>query len=109
MALAKGEFQKAQGILLQAMAIVDKSPSVDAIDKASVQNALGQSYQYLGKLTQAKALYEQALDLRQKNLSPDNPAIADSLLCLGTLEFRTAIMTTRRTAQSRQRDCRKVA
>ncbi|HNA73910.1 MAG TPA: tetratricopeptide repeat protein, partial [Candidatus Obscuribacter sp.] len=42
-----------------------------------------------GKLSKAKELYQKALELREKSLSPDNPAIADSLLILGTLEFKS--------------------
>lgn len=87
LALEKGQFKKANDLLSQAEKIADSNP-MDEVDKAKIYNALGQTYQFEGKLDKAESYYHKALAIREQHLNPDNPAIADTLTCLGTLEFR---------------------
>ncbi|MBN9394227.1 MAG: tetratricopeptide repeat protein [Candidatus Melainabacteria bacterium] len=99
LALSQGSFKKANDLLKQAADIADSKSNngLDDIDKAKIYNALGQTYQYNGQIDKARQYYMRALSIREKNLNPENPAIADTLTCLGTLEFRT-----RNTAKSQE-------
>lgn len=86
LALEKGQFKKATDLLTQAEKIAD-SGQMDETDKAKIYNALGQTYQFQRKMDKAESYYHKALAIREQHLNPDNPAIADTLTCLGTLEF----------------------
>jgi serine/threonine protein kinase/tetratricopeptide (TPR) repeat protein len=86
LALEKGQFKKATELLTQAEKIAD-SGQMDETDKAKIYNALGQTYQFQRKMDKAESYYHKALAIREQHLNPDNPAIADTLTCLGTLEF----------------------
>ncbi len=101
LALAQGQMTQATSLLTQALAIADASPAFDPVSKAYIESALGQSYQLTKKFGKARELYQKALDLREKSLSPDNPAIAESLLFLGTLEYSQRNLTTSETLLTR--------
>lgn len=101
LALAQGQMTQATSLLTQALAIADASAAFDPVSKAYIESALGQSYQLTKKFGKARELYQKALDLREKSLSPDNPAIAESLLFLGTLEYSQRNLTTSETLLTR--------
>jgi tetratricopeptide (TPR) repeat protein len=87
LAIEQGQFKQAIALLQQAEKIAVTSKTFEEVDKAKIFNALGQSYQFQGKISQAQDYYNKALAIRQKNLNPENPAIADTLVLMGTLEF----------------------
>jgi tetratricopeptide (TPR) repeat protein len=85
--IEQGHFKQATTVLLQAEKIGLSSKAFEELDKAKIFNALGQTYQFQGKRDKAQEYYSKALEIRQKNLNPESPAIADTLVLMGTLEF----------------------
>jgi len=73
--------------LQEAEKIAQTSKAIEEVDKAKIYNALGQAYQSEGQLDKAQQYYVQALSIRQRNLNPENPAIADTLVLMGALQF----------------------
>jgi serine/threonine protein kinase/tetratricopeptide (TPR) repeat protein len=85
--IEQGKFKDAVKVLKQAEKIADGSKAFEEVDKARIYNALGQAYQFLGKTSDAETYYQKALEIRQTKLNPENPAIADTLVLMGTLAF----------------------
>ncbi len=85
--IEQGHFKQAATVLEEAEKIGISAKSFEELDKAKIFNALGQTYQFQGKREKAQEYYDKALAIRQKNLNPESPAIADTLVLMGTLEF----------------------
>jgi tetratricopeptide (TPR) repeat protein len=49
---------------------------------------MGQAYQFLKRYDDADSCYRQALDIRRSKLSPTDPAIASSEMCMAALAFQ---------------------
>jgi serine/threonine protein kinase/tetratricopeptide (TPR) repeat protein len=88
MELRQGHYKEALNYLLKAKTLTMATNGADHPDTAKIINDLGQAYQLLGKLPEADAAYKQAYAIRQKSLSPGDPAIADSQMVMGALAFR---------------------
>jgi serine/threonine-protein kinase len=85
--IEQAHFKQATAVLVEAEKIGLASKAFEELDKAKIFNALGQAYQFQGKKEKAQEYYDKALTIRQKNLNPESPAIADTLVLMGTLEF----------------------
>ncbi len=90
LALKEGKIAEAKKYLLVAKQIIENAKGPNDPETASVYNALAQVYQYEGKeksKKEAEALYLKALQIRTSKLTAGNVETADTLLCLGTLDF----------------------
>jgi serine/threonine protein kinase/tetratricopeptide (TPR) repeat protein len=90
LALKEGRIAEAKKYLLGAKQIIENAKGPNDPETASVYNALAQVYQYEGKdksKKEAEALYLKALQIRTTKLTAGNIETADTLLCLGTLDF----------------------
>jgi tetratricopeptide (TPR) repeat protein len=88
LAVREGKYSEAISLLERAKDIAVQISGMDDMETQGIFNDLGQAYQFAGKLGNAEECYMTALSERKRQLSPDNPAIAESEICLAFLRAR---------------------
>ncbi len=76
---ARGQYQEAEPLLQQALAIYERTLEPDHPDVATSLHDLATLYWEQGKYAQAEPLFQQALDIREKTLGLKHPDVAISL------------------------------
>ena len=82
---AKGNYEKAEGLLAEARAIVEASPQGLPLLRASLAMFRGKLSYAHGKLAEAETYYEQARVGMEETLGAAHPLVANVLVNLGTL------------------------
>ncbi|GAC1348489.1 MAG: FxSxx-COOH system tetratricopeptide repeat protein [Ktedonobacteraceae bacterium] len=80
-----GQYQEAEPLLRQALAIHEQSVGPEHPDVASCLNDLATLYWNQGKYAQAEPLFQQALTMREQTLGAAHPDVASSLNDLALL------------------------
>jgi tetratricopeptide (TPR) repeat protein len=78
-------FEQAEGLYLQSLALLEKSPGPGDPRFATAVNNLGVLYQTQGRYDQAEALHRSALAAQERALGPSHPGVAVTLGQLGQL------------------------
>ncbi len=81
----QGQYQEAEPLLVQAVAIREQSLGPEHPDVATSLNHLAELYRQEAKYDQAEPLYLRALAIRENHLGPASPELATSLNNLGLL------------------------
>ena len=87
LALYEKNYKVALDYFTTAKKTSEQVNGADHIDTANILNDMGQAYQFLKKYSEADSCYKQALAIRQKKLSPTDPAIASTQMCMAALAF----------------------
>ena len=85
LARAQKKYSEAIAYLTRAKDLAVESVGMDNSETFDILNDLGQSYQFARKTQAAEECYKTALEGRKRILSPNSPAIAESLMCLAAL------------------------
>jgi serine/threonine protein kinase/tetratricopeptide (TPR) repeat protein len=88
LAVREGHYASAITLLEKAKDIAVQTSGMDDLETQGIFNDLGQAYQFAGKLGNAEECYTTALEERKRLLDPENPAIAESEICLAFLRAR---------------------
>jgi eukaryotic-like serine/threonine-protein kinase len=88
LARAEGKYAKSIALLQEARSIAEPISGMGDVETQTIVNDLGQSYQFAGKLGNAEECYTTALNERERTLDRDNPAIAESQVCLAFLRAK---------------------
>jgi len=88
LAVREGHYPQAITLLEKAKDIAVQTSGMDDLETQGIFNDLGQAYQFAGKLGNAEECYTTALEERKRLLDPENPAIAESEICLAFLRAR---------------------
>jgi serine/threonine protein kinase/tetratricopeptide (TPR) repeat protein len=88
LALLEGHYKQALDYFTNAKKTSEASNGPETADTANILNDMGQAYQFLKKYDDADSCYKQALDIRRSKLSPTDPAIASSEMCMAALAFK---------------------
>ena len=88
LALLEGHYKQALDYFTNAKKTSEESNGPETADTANILNDMGQAYQFLKKYDDADSCYKQALDIRRSKLSPTDPAIASSEMCMAALAFK---------------------
>ena len=75
----RGQFDAAEPLLRDALAIREKQYGVGHPDTSYLLNNLAVLYWYQGKYEEAKALYQRDLTITEKTLGPEHPSTATTL------------------------------
>ncbi len=70
---ARGQYQEAEPLLQEALAIGEKQYGINHPDTAYLLNNLANLYRNRGKYDEAEPLYQRALAIREKVLGPEHP------------------------------------
>jgi tetratricopeptide (TPR) repeat protein len=81
----RGQYQEAEPLLQEALAIGEKQYGINHPDTAYLLNNLANLYWNRGKYDEAEALYQRALAIREKALGPEHPKTAHTLHNLASL------------------------
>lgn len=84
---ALGNTITAREILDKGAARVEEELKGEPLVKARLMDTMGTVYMNLGLFPQAAPLAERALEVRRKELAPDDPLIAESMNSLGALRY----------------------
>jgi len=77
---------KAEGFYLRALTIAEKpNPGLQPEFIATLHNGIGRVYEAKGDYLRAEKSYQQALEIQQKALGPNDPQLAGTLTNLGVL------------------------
>ncbi|RJP42916.1 MAG: hypothetical protein C4547_00025 [Phycisphaerales bacterium] len=88
--LAAGEYGAAEDLCRQAVALVDRgSPGFEPVLSAALLNE-GELHRRLGRLDEAAATQEAALELQRAWFGPDAPEVAVTLSRLGVVRYQLA-------------------
>jgi tetratricopeptide (TPR) repeat protein len=82
----RGRYHKAEPLLLEAVAVLERAFGPDDIDVATVLNSLADCYKSLARFSEAGPLYQRALLITEEALGPDHPEVATIYHNLGSLE-----------------------
>jgi serine/threonine protein kinase/Tfp pilus assembly protein PilF len=88
LALLEGHYKEALDYFTTAKKTSEEANGPETADTANIMNDMGQAYQFLKKYPEADSCYKQALDIRRSKLSPTDPAIASSEMCMAALAFK---------------------
>jgi serine/threonine-protein kinase len=88
LALLEKHYKQALDYFANAKKTSEESNGPETADTANILNDMGQAYQFLQKYDDADSCYKQALDIRRSKLSPTDPAIASSEMCMAALAFK---------------------
>jgi serine/threonine-protein kinase len=86
-ALGQKKYTKAKGLLQESLSI-NQQYSGSELEKANILSDLGEVHQFLKEFNDARKCYTTALQIRQKWLGLSSPGMANSLMCLGSLDFQ---------------------
>jgi predicted peroxiredoxin len=79
-AYRQNNFQQAEELFKQAIALADKLPGGNAtLAKAALETNLGATYVAQNKLSDAEAAYQRALKLKETSVGKNSPLFADTL------------------------------
>jgi tetratricopeptide (TPR) repeat protein len=102
----QGQYQEAEPLLTQALAIREQTLGSEHPDVATSLNHLAELYREQAKYEQAEPLYLRALTIRENNLEPASHDLATSLNNLGLLYYEQAKYTQSKQFHQRALDIR---
>jgi CHAT domain-containing protein len=73
--VVKEQYDLAENLLKEALAIYEKNKGVDDLQTASIQADLGNLYRFLGRYDEVEALLQEALYTRERKLAKGHPIL----------------------------------